>query len=177
MGNTTKIKDQPTSEKQLRIAQWFADYKATPLPPEVSTSYFKWWGWLHANITQIDREDAHAVSVDFALKRLDDENPVDIIAKLKYGRIAEQAKLDNAELAALKGLAAYDVEMQLDLTTDKVKALIKTRKISKAKDAVLKGAHPDDAKFEMNLADDEMTTILQEIYDQYPEFEIDWGSH
>jgi hypothetical protein len=114
--NTKSIDDHPTTDEQWRISEWFAAYKGIPLPPECKRSRLQWWRWLQSQIIQIDRQDAHAASVDFGLE-LDLTDPVSIIGALKYATIADQRnKFDRAKQSILTGIHPYTVQDEYSLT-------------------------------------------------------------
>jgi hypothetical protein len=107
---TKPVEDYPPTAEQWQISEWLASHKRIPLPPECKQSRLEWWRWLNSQITQIDREDARAASIDFGLA-LDLENPVSIIGALKYSTIADQSdKLDLAKKSILAGVHPYTAQ-------------------------------------------------------------------
>jgi hypothetical protein len=77
-------------------------------------------------VTTIDRENAHAIRIDFNLKPFDLNDPVEVIGKLLYGATADRASpFQNAERAILRGTHPYSAQEQYNLTDRELEAVVK----------------------------------------------------
>jgi hypothetical protein len=124
--NIKSVDDFPATDEQWRISEWLAAYKGIPLPPECKQSRLQWWRWLQSQITQFDRQDAHAAAVDFSLE-VDLADPVSIIGALKYATIADESnKFYRAKQSILTGIHPYTAQDEHSLTDEELDNVTKT---------------------------------------------------
>lgn len=120
MASKDRRDDHVPTEKQLALAEWFAEYKSVELPSDVATSNRAWWGWINSLLTRIDREDAREAQIDFGIA-VDYSDPVSIIGALRFRSEVNSTSLIDRALQMLKAKShPYDVQDYLHLTDDQL---------------------------------------------------------
>jgi len=101
------------SSKQLRLAEFLANYKGIELPQKCRESWKAWWGWINDTITHVDREDAQEARTDFQIW-WNLGNPIEVIRALMFlDKVrrgdSEKIKRDRAKSLIVAHHNPYDV--------------------------------------------------------------------
>jgi len=122
-------RDKPLSVNQITLSIEFAEFRGFPFPVELLKSNNKWWAWINSKMTQIVKEDAHAVTRDFPKVTVDFNDPTSIIGALiwaaKADGKAKEEKPEDAKRQLLAGTHPNDVKEMFDLTLAELNALVK----------------------------------------------------